>query len=124
MVGKPNQPIPAVPLQPIPVCGEPFSSIVWNHFPKLRLAIVTSSQLCVSNIKASKIVHSLVKFFTFVGLPVSIQSDQGFNLMSGLMQKVMYELGVHQYKSSAYHPELPPRVPSIPPRVTTQSPKE
>ena len=28
MVGKPNQPIPAAPLQPIPVCGEPFSHIL------------------------------------------------------------------------------------------------
>ena len=52
MVGKPNQTIPAAPLQPIPICGEPWS-----------------------------------------------------NFMSGLMQQVMYTLGVQQYKSSAYHPE-------------------
>ena len=39
-------------------------------------------------------VDSLIKFFTFVGLPVSIQSDQGSNFMSGLMQQVPHELGV------------------------------
>ena len=25
--------------------------------------------------------------------------------MSGVFQQIMYELGIHQYKSSAYHPE-------------------
>jgi transposase InsO family protein len=38
-------------------------------------------------------------------VPKSIQSDQGSNFMSGLFQQVMYELGVRQYKSTAYHPE-------------------
>ena len=57
------------------------------------------------NIKAQKIVDSLIKFFTFVGLPVSIQSDQVSNFMSGLMQQVLHELGVRQLKSSACHPE-------------------
>ena len=46
-----------------------------------------------------------MKFFTFVGLPKSVQSDQGSNFMSGIFQQVMHELGIHQYKSSAYHPE-------------------
>ena len=57
------------------------------------------------NIKSSKIVSALVKFFTFVGLPVYVQSDQGSNVTSTLMQQVMKELGVQHYKSSAYHPE-------------------
>ena len=119
MVGKPNQPIPAAPLQPIPVCGEPFSHILIDcvgTLPKTKsgncylLTIMCKSTrfpeaIPLRNIKASKIVPSLVKFFTFVGLPVSIQSDQGSNFMSGLMQQVMHVLGVQQYKSSAYHPE-------------------
>ena len=46
------------------------------------------------NIKAQKIVNSLIKFFTFVGLPVSVQSNQVSNFMSGLMQQVLHELGV------------------------------
>ena len=41
-----------------------------------------------------------------VGLPRSIQSDQGTNFMSGLFQLVMYQLSIKQFKSSAYHPEL------------------
>ena len=61
--------------------------------------------ISLRNIKAQKIVDSLITFFTFVGLPVSIQSNQVSNFMSGLMQQVLHELGVRQLKSSAYHPE-------------------
>ena len=57
------------------------------------------------NIKTKTIVKTLVKFFTFVGLPKSVQSDQGSNFMSGIFQQVMHELGIKQYRSSAYHPE-------------------
>ena len=57
------------------------------------------------NIKTKNIVKALVKFFTFVGLPKSVQSDQGSNFMSGIFQQVMHELGITQYKLSRYHPE-------------------
>ena len=57
------------------------------------------------NIKTKNIVKGLVKFFTFVGLPKSVQSDQDSNFMSGIFQQVMHELGITQYKSSPYHPE-------------------
>ena len=57
------------------------------------------------NFKAKTIVTALIKFFTLVGLPKSIQSDPGSNFMSGVFPQVMYEFGIHQYKSSAYHPE-------------------
>ena len=57
------------------------------------------------NIKTKTIVRALVRFFTFVGLPKSVQSDQGSNFVSGVFQQVMYELGIKQYRSSAYHPE-------------------
>ena len=56
------------------------------------------------SIKANKI-DALIKFFTFVGLPKSVQSDQGTNFMSGIMQQVACQLGIKQCKSSAYHPE-------------------
>ena len=46
-----------------------------------------------------------MKFFTFVGLSKSVQSDQGSNFMSGIFQQVMHELGIKQYRSSAYHSE-------------------
>ena len=46
-----------------------------------------------------------MKFFTLVCLPKSVQSYQGSVLRSGTFQQVMRELGIKQYKSSAYHPE-------------------
>ena len=61
------------------------------------------------NISAKTIVKALITLvflvFTLVGLSKSIQSDQGSNFMSGLFQQVMDELGIKQYRSSAYHPE-------------------
>ena len=57
------------------------------------------------NIKTKTIVRALVKFFTLFGLPKCVQSDQGSNFMSGIFQQVMDQLGIKQYRSSAYHPE-------------------
>ena len=54
----------------------------------------------LKNIKAQTIVQALTKFFTLVGLPKSIQLDQGSNFMSGLFQQVMYELGIKRFRSS------------------------
>ena len=59
----------------------------------------------LTNITAPKISKALVNFFTLVGLPKEIQSDQGSNFMSGLFQQVVFQLGAKQIKSSAYHPE-------------------
>ena len=119
LVGKPNQAVPAVPLQPIPVYGEPFSHVLIDcvgPLPKTKLNnqyLLTimckftrfPEAIPLRNIKGPKIVESLIKFFTFVGLPASLQSDQGSNFMSNIMQQVLYQLGIKQYKSSAYHPE-------------------
>ena len=60
--------------------------------------------ILLRNITAKTIVKALIKFFTFVGLPKSVQSDQGSNFMSGVFQQEMHELNIAQYKSSAYHP--------------------
>ena len=119
MVGKPNQTIPKAQLQPIPAFEEPFSRVIIDcvgPLPKTKsgceylLTIMCASTrfpeaIPLRNIKAKTIVKALVKFFTFVGLPKSVQSDQGSNFMSGVFQQVMYELGITQYKSSAYHPQ-------------------
>ena len=119
MVGKPNQTIPKAHLQSIPAFDEPFSRIIIDcvgPLPKTKsgcqylLTIMCASTrfpeaIPLRNIKTKTIVKALVKFFTFVGLPRSVQSDQGSNFMSGIFQYVMYELGIKQYKSSAYHPE-------------------
>ena len=119
MVGKPNQTIPKAQLQPIPAFDEPFSRILIDclgPLPRTKsgneylLTIMCTSTrfheaIPLRNIKTKSIVKALIKFFTFVGLPKSVQSDQGSNFMSGIFQHVMHELGIKQYRSSAYHPE-------------------
>ena len=119
MVGKPNQTIPKAQLQPILAFDEPFSRILIDcvgPLPRTKsgneylLTIMCTSTrfpeaIPLRNIKTKSIVKVLIKFFTFVGLPKSVQSDQGSNFMSGIFQQVMHELGIKQYRSSAYHPE-------------------
>ena len=114
VVGKPNQVIPKAGLQPIPAFDEPFSRIIIECVgPSGNEYLVTI--MCASihfpeaiplrNIKTKTIAKALIKFFTFVGLPKSVQSNQGSNFMSGIFQQVMHELGIKQYRSSAYHPD-------------------
>ena len=118
-MGKTNQTIPAALLKPIPASGEPFNDILIDcvgPFPKTKsgnkflFTIMCKSTrfpeaIPLRNIKAPKIVDTLDKFFTLVDLPKSIQSDQGLIFRSGVMQQVVCQLGIKQYKSSAYHPE-------------------
>ena len=119
MVGKPNQTIPKAQLQPISAFGEPFSRILIDcvgPLPRTKsgneylLTIMCTSTrfpeaIPLRNIKTKSIVKALINFFTFVGLKKSVQSAQGSNFMSGIFQQVMHELGIKQYRSSAYHPE-------------------
>ena len=119
MVGKPNQVILKAGLQPIPAFDEPFRRIIIDcvgPLPKTKsgneyLLTIMCASTCfpeaipIRNIKTKTIVKALVKLFTFVGLPKSVQSHQGSNFMSGVFQQVMHELGIIQYRSSAYHPE-------------------
>ena len=119
MVGKPNQTFPKAPLQPIPAFDETFSRILIDcvgPLPRTKsgneylLTIMCTSTrfseaIPLRNMKTKSIFKALIKFFTFVGLPEIGQSDQGSNFMSGIFQQVMHELGIKQYRSSAYHPE-------------------
>ena len=119
MVRKPNQSISNAPLSPIPAFDETFSKVMIDcvgPLPKTKkghqylLKIMCASTrfpeaIPLRNIKGKTIIDSLTKFFTLVGLPKSIQSDQGSNFMSGTFQQILHELGIKQYKSTAYHPE-------------------
>ena len=57
------------------------------------------------NISAPKVVNELLKFFTKMGFPLEVQSDQGSNFMSNIFQQTLRELGITHVKSSVYHPE-------------------
>ena len=58
------------------------------------------------NIKDKTMIKALtILFFSFVGLPKTIQSNQGSNCISHLFQQVMHELNIKEFKSNAYHTE-------------------
>ena len=98
---------------------EPFSRIIVDcvgPLPKTRsgnqylLTVMCASTrfpeaIPLRSFKAPNIMKVLVKFFTFVGLLKVVQSDQGSNFMSGLFQRVLFQLGIQQVKSTAYHPQ-------------------
>ncbi|CAI5691564.1 unnamed protein product [Oreochromis niloticus] len=119
LAGKPNQVIPAAPLKPIPVVGEPFEHVIVDcvgPLPKtksgnqyLLTMMCTATRypeaIPLRSLKTRGIVKALVKFFSTFGLPKRIQTDQGTNFMSKIFAQVMTELGVTHHTSSAYHPE-------------------
>lgn len=108
VVGEPNQKIPPAPLLPIPAFEEPLSRIFIDcavPLPKTKAGhqyLLTSictltrfpEAIPLRNIKTPTIVKALVKFFTLVGLPKIIQSDQGSNFMSRVFQQVGHQLGI------------------------------
>ena len=119
LVGKPNQKIPPAPLRPVPAFEEPFSRIIVDcvgPLPKTKAGNqYLLTMMCASTrfpeaiplrrITAQNVSKALVKFFTMVGLPKCVQSDQGSNFTSKVFRQVMEQLGVQCVNSSAYHPQ-------------------
>ena len=119
IVGKPNENISAAPLKPIPAVGEPFSRVIvdclgplprtksGNRFILTIMCAATRfpEAIPLRNITTKNVVKVLIRFFSFVGLPASLQSDQASNFLSEVFQQVMHQLNIKQYKSSACHPE-------------------
>ena len=96
MALTPNQIVPKVPLQPLPAPQKPSSRRIvvdcLEPLPKKRsghqylMTITCASNrfpeaVPLRNISAKVIVRALKKVFTLVGLPSSIQSDQGSNVV-------------------------------------------
>ncbi|XP_063963929.1 uncharacterized protein LOC135156194 [Lytechinus pictus] len=119
VVGKPNQKIPVAPLKPVPAFDEPFARIIIDcvgPLPRTKagneflFTIMCASTRYVEaiplrRITANNVSKALIKFFTTVGLPRTVQSDQGSNFMSKVFKQVLGQLGIEHVVSSAYHPE-------------------
>ncbi len=118
-VAKPNQVIRPAPLHPIPVVEEPFSKVVIDcvgPLPRTRrgnqylLTIMCMSSrfpeaIPLRSINSKNIVRELVKFFSWVGIPKVLQSDQGSNFTSRMFREILSSLKIEQNLSSAYHPQ-------------------
>ncbi len=117
--GKPNQVVPAAPLCPIPVVGEPFERVLVDCVGPLPRAKSGCQYLltimCVAtrfpeaiplkNITAKSVTKALTKFFTTFGLPKTVQTDQGSNFLSRVFRSSLKALGVSHIVSNAYHPK-------------------
>lgn len=119
ITGKPNQTIPAAPLCPIPIMGEPFSHIIIDcvgPLPKskngnqyLLTLMCTATRypeaIPLRTITAKTVVKAMTKFFSTYGFCQVVQSDQGTNFLSCVFKQVLKTLGIEHRVSSAYNPE-------------------
>ena len=118
LAGKPNQIIPPAPLHPIPAVGQPFERVIIDcvgplprsksGYQYLLTVMCTSTRypeaIPLRKITTKAIVRALLRFFSFVGLPREIQSDQGSNFMSKAFAKALQSLQITHQVSSAFHP--------------------
>ena len=51
------------------------------------------------------VADALIVFFSKVGIPEELVSDQGSNFISSLMTQLYENLGINKIKTSVYHPE-------------------
>jgi len=118
-VGKVNEVIHPAPLKPIPSLGDPFSEIIMDcvgPLPKTKKGnqyLVTimdrttrfPEAIPVRNIQTKNVIMVLERFFTMVGLPRIIQTDNGSNFTSKEFEREMKKFGITHNRSSPYHPE-------------------
>ena len=106
MVGKPTQPVKVAPLIPIPARGSPFDTIIIDCVGPLPTTRSGNSYLLtimdtvtrypeafpLRKIKRKSVVAALIQFFTRVGLPKVIRSDQGsnFRIVQGSSKRIRY----------------------------------
>ena len=107
------------PLRPVEVVTEPFKKIaidIVGELPrstsgyKYILTIVDYATrypeaipLRTTNSKA--IADALIQYFSKVGIPDEIVTDQGSNFMSKLIAQLYEQLGINKIKTSIYHPQ-------------------
>ena len=116
-VGK--TPLKVVPLKPIKIEGEPFQKLVLdcvgplprtskgNEYLFTIMCPVTRfpEAIPLRSINADKLIEALQKFFSFVGIPKTIQTDQGSNFMSKKFQNFLESYNITHEISSPYHPQ-------------------
>ena len=117
--GKPNQPITRAKLYPIPAYGEPFEHILVDCVGPLPrtssgkeylLTIMCKGTrypeaIPLGNIKAKNIVSALTIFFSHVGFPKSIQTDNGSNFTSREFKQFVISFKIEHHLSAPYHPQ-------------------
>ncbi|XP_068229607.1 uncharacterized protein [Palaemon carinicauda] len=117
--GKAQHDPKVMPLQPIEVPGEPFERLVLDCVGPLPrsskgneylLTIMCSATrfpeaIPLRTVSADKIIEALNKFFSLVGLPKEVQTDQGTNFTSKKFKSFLACQNIKHCLSSPYHPQ-------------------
>ena len=115
---SPRQPERA-PLLPLPLIDVPFWRIAMDIIGPLDKSSAGHEYILVLRdyatrfpeafplriIKTPKIISSLVQFFSRVGIPDEIITDQGTNFTSNLMKQLHKQLGITGIRTTLYHPQ-------------------
>ena len=115
----PQRKVERVPLQPIPIIGKyPFQDlsldILGGELPrtvrgnKYLLTIVCNTTkwteaIPLRNLKAETIADKLLEFFSRVGLPQTIRSDNFQSFRSQILDALRDKLGINPQFSAVYH---------------------
>lgn len=107
------------PLQPLPVIGTPFDRLGMDIVGPVEKSKAGNRYMLVitdyatkypevfplKSIKAKTVAFSLIQFFSRVGFPSEILTDQGTNFMSVLLKQVYKLLGIRSMRTTPYHPQ-------------------
>ncbi len=114
------RPPPPTPLIPLPIIEVPFKRIgmdLVGPLPKsarghehilviVDYAIRYPEAVPLRKAMAKNIAHELFLFFSRVGIPAEILTDQGTPFMSRLMADLCRLLQVKQLRTTVYHPQM------------------
>ena len=106
------------PLHPLSIIRTPFDQIAIDIFGHLRrtrsgnkyvlvimdYAIKWPETLPLRNITSENIIECLIEVTSRLGVPKEVLSDNGTNFVSTMMGQFCDGTGIHQIKTSQYHP--------------------
>ena len=107
------------PLRPVDIVTEPFKKIaidIVGELPRTTtgyryiLTIVDYATrypeaIPLRSTSSKAVADALIHYFSRVGIPDEIVSDQGSNFVSKLIAQLYEQLGITKIKTSVYHPE-------------------
>ncbi|XP_049447271.1 uncharacterized protein LOC125897860 [Epinephelus fuscoguttatus] len=107
------------PLQPLPIISTPFECLGMDIVGPVEksktgnrfMLVITDygtrypEVFPLKSIKAKTVAFSLVQFFSRVGFPHEILTDQATNFMSTLLKQVYQLLGIKSVRTTPYHPQ-------------------
>ena len=108
-----------VPMVPLPIISEPFSRIAMDivgPLPRSRSGMRYILVICdyatrypeaipLKSFDADHVAEALLTFFSRVGIPSEILTDQGSNFTSQLLMEIYRLLHVHPIRTTPYHPQ-------------------